>query len=230
MTQPFSGKIGRLVASLEEARHHHSGPCLLSPMTARLPASLADLCSSLPIGDANGELLEALRNSPPLPEQTYAGVLANDPFRLADDLLEMLTRLGCRRVANWPSTALLSGELAEALTHSGLGYREEMAFLTQARKHGFETLAIVSQTAQMPLALAARPSQLMIAAGLSATTEASRVEEQKVLLALAKGIEAEGKAVWCYEHDGVAEITAALHPVAEVVICHPQVGARYNKP
>lgn len=230
MAELFSGKIGRLVAGLEEARYHHNGPCLLSPMTARLPAPLADLSSSLPIGDTNGELLEALRTSPPIPEQTYAGVLANDPFRLADDLLEMLGNLGCKRVANWPSTAMLSGELAEALTYSGLGYREEMAFLTQARKFGFETLAVVSRIEQLPLALAAKPSQLMVAASLSATFDTSPTTQQKALLALAKEIRAEGKTVWCYEHDGVAEIMTALYSVADIVMRHPQSTERYNKP
>lgn len=226
MTEAFSGTIGHLVASLEEARQQRGGPSLLSPMTARLPASLADLGSSLPIGDANGELLDALRHSPAFPEETYAGVLANDPFRLADDLLEMLARLGCKRVANWPSTALLSGELAEALTHSGLGYREEMAFLGQARKRGFETLAIVSQPSQLPLAMATKPTQLMIAAGLSASVDVSPAVERRELQVLAKGIKAEGKAVWCYEHDGVAELMATLHPVAEVVIRHPHAVER----
>ncbi|MBZ0331504.1 phosphoenolpyruvate hydrolase family protein [Halomonas sp. ANAO-440] len=226
MTEAFNGTIGHLVASLEEARQQRGGPSLLSPMTARLPATLADLGSSLPIGDANGELLDALRNSPAFPETTYAGVLANDPFRLADDLLEMLARLGCKRVANWPSTALLSGELAETLTHSGLGYREEMAFLTQARKRGFATLAIVSQPSQLPLAMATKPTQLMIAAGLSASVDTSPSVERRELQVLAQKIKAEGKAVWCYEHDGVAELMAALHPVAEVVIRHPQAVER----
>ena len=218
MTEHDNTIFGQLVASPTEAQRHRAKPCILSPMMVRLPPQLADLGSSLPIGDVNGELLESLREEA-LPKETYTGVLANDPFRLPDDLLEMLARLGCYGVASWPSTAMLSGELAEALTHSGLGYEGEMNFLTRARERGFRTLAVVSREEQLPLALSAQPSRLMIAAGLE--TMASITEAQQRLLALAERVRAEHGDVWTYEHSGVAEIMAVLRPYASRVIRHP---------
>lgn len=215
---------GRLVASPAEAQNSRAGPCLLSPMTARLPPQLADLCSSLPIGDANGELLDALRSAT-LPKDSFAGVLANDPFRLPDDLLDILAKLGCSSVANWPSTAMLSGELAVALAHSGLGYEAEMDFLKRARERGFRTLAVVTHQAQLPLVRAARPSQVMIAAGLAASTAVSLTEVQECLLALMEDVSAEWSEIWIYEHGGIAGIMSTLRPRAAAVIRHPRESA-----
>lgn len=212
---------GRLAASPAEVRQHLAGPCLLSPMTARLPAQLADLCSSLPIGDANGELLDTLRGET-LQEDAFAGVLANDPFRLPDDLLDILAGLGCYGVANWPSTAMLSGELAAALTHSGLGYEAEMAFLKRARERGFRTLAVVTHQAQLPFVRAARPSHVMIAAALAASTAVSLTEVQSGLLTLMEQVKAEWDNIWVYEHGGVAGIIAELRIGAAVIVKHPQ--------
>jgi len=215
---------GRLAASAAEVRDHLTGPCLLSPMTARLPPELADLCSSLPIGDANGELLDALRGKT-LRKDAFVGVLANDPFRLPDDLLDILAGLGCYSVANWPSTAMLSGELADALTHSGLGYDAEMAFLKRARERGFRTLAAITNQAQLPLVRAAQPSHVLIAAGLAASTAVPLIEVQRSLLTLMKKVKAEWNEIWIYEHGSIAEIISALRPGAAVIIRHPQESA-----
>lgn len=220
MTLPSPDAFGRLVASLEEARRHDDVATLLSPITARLPAPLADLASSLPIGDANGELLESLRGRGDFPARTVAGVLATDPFRLADDLLEMLRQRGCNRVANWPSTAMLGGELEQALAHSGLGYAEEMGFLARARQQGFETLAVITREQQLVSALAAQPSRLLIAVALEAA-EGPAEREGARLASLAERIRDSGYPLWLYEHDGVKAATASLHPWAEAVIRHP---------
>lgn len=212
---------GRLAASPAEVREHLAGPCLLSPMTARLPPQLADLCSSLPIGDANGELLDALRGET-LREDAFAGVLANDPFRLPDDLLDILAGLGCYGVANWPSTAMLSGELADALTHSGLGYEAEMMFLKRAGERGFRTLAVVTHQSQLPFVRAAQPSQVMIAAGIAASTAVSLSDVQSSVLMLMEKVKAEWNNIWIYEHGSVAGIMSALRTSATVIIKHPQ--------
>ncbi|MCE8018564.1 hypothetical protein HOP51_00325 [Halomonas sp. MCCC 1A11036] len=219
MILPSPAVFGRLVASLEEARRHDDVATLLSPITSRLPAQLADLASSLPIGDANGELLEALRSHGDFPTRTVAGVLATDPFRLADDLLEMLRQRGCNRVANWPSTAMLGGELGQALAHSGLGYAEEMAFLARARQQGFETLAVITQEQQLVSALAAQPSRLLIAVALEAAEGPSERESAR-LASLAERIRDAGYPLWLYEHDEVKAVTASLHHWAEVLIRH----------
>ncbi|SDI93640.1 phosphoenolpyruvate hydrolase family protein [Billgrantia gudaonensis] len=211
---------GYLVASLEAVPNDADAPRLLSPVTARLPAPLSDLACSLPIGDANGELLEALHGDIAFPERGFAGVLAIDPFRLADDLLEMLSQRGCRRVANWPSTALLGGTLGESLAHSGLGYDEEMAFLARARQHGFHTMATIAREEQLSPALAAGPSQLLMAV----PPEAAETQPDKAragLLALMERVREAGYSPWLYEHDEVKALTASLHPWVEAVIRHP---------
>lgn len=220
MTFPSPAMAGQLLASLDAARQSEGVPSLLSPMTARLPAALADLAYSLPIGDANGELLEALRVTGAFPEHTFAGVLANDPFRLADDLLEMLSQRGCRRVANWPSAALLGGSLSEALRHSGLGYAEEMAFLARARRQGFHTLAVICREQQLDSVLAANPTKLLVAVELEAA-EAPPNKTCEDLLALVEEIRTAGHSPWLYEHVGVETLTAALHAKVEGVIRHP---------
>lgn len=218
MTSTTRAMPGRLIASLGPA-YKEDIPSLLSPLTARLPATLADLASCLPIGDANGELLDSLRDSDVFPEQTYAGVLASDPFRLADDLLKMLSQRGCCRVANWPSCALLGGALGEALTHSGLGYEEEMAFLTHARQSGFYTLAVIAKEQQLALALASNPSQMLIAVEMEAI-ETQPDKAKASLLTLAERIQAAGYSPWLYEHDGVKALTEFLYPRVSVVIRH----------
>ena len=214
-----STSAGRLVATPAEAWKHDAGPCLLSPMTARLPPRLADLSSSLPIGDANGELLESLRGGA-LPEDGFAGVLANDPFRLPDDLLGLLVGLGCTAVANWPSTALLSGELAGAVAHSGLGYDTEMAFLARARERGFRTLAVITQEEQLPQTWAAQPSRVLVAAGLAAMVDVPLADVQGSLLKLLDKAKDKWGEAWIYEHEGVAEIMSALRPYASATIRH----------
>lgn len=229
MTPPTQAKPGRLIASLEQALANDAAPSLLSPLTARLPAPLADLACSLPIGDANGELLDALRGGGTFPEQTYAGVLAIDPFRLADDLLEMLSQRGCHRVANWPSCALLGGALGEALTHSGLGYEEEMAFLTHARQRGFHTLAVIAKEQHLSLALAANPSQFLITVELEAV-EKQPERAKASLLALAERIQDAGYTPWLYEHEGVKALTEPLYPRVGVVVRHPGQARQANLP
>lgn len=218
MTPITQAMPGRLIASLGPTNEEDI-PSLLSPLTARLPAALADLASCLPIGDANGELLDSLRDREIFPEQTYAGVLASDPFRLADDLLKMLSQRGCCRVANWPSCALLGGVMGEALTHSGLGYKEEMAFLARARQRGFHTLAVIAKEQQLSLALASNPSQMLIAVEMEAIeTQPDRAKAS--LFTLAERIQAAGYSPWLYEHDGVKALTEFLYPRVGVVIRH----------
>lgn len=210
---------GRLIATPAEAWKHPERPCLLSPMTARLPPRLADLSSTLPIGDANGELLESLRGGI-MPKGAFAGILANDPFRLPDDFLKLLTGLGCTSVANWPSTALLSGELAEAMAHSGLGYDTEMSFLARARERGFGTLAVITQDDHLTHAWAAQTSRVLLAVGLPTTIDIPLAEVQESLLKLLEKAKAKWGEVWIYEHEGVAEIMSALRPHASAIIRH----------
>ncbi|MBA2777916.1 phosphoenolpyruvate hydrolase family protein [Billgrantia kenyensis] len=213
---------GHLVGSLEAAWAHGGTPSLLSPFTARLPASLADLAGSLPIGDANGELLASTRGETPFPEHAFAGVLATDPFRLADDLLDMLSRRGCRGVANWPSSALLGGTMGEALSHSKLGHDEEMAFLALAGERGFRTLAVIASEAQLAAALPARPSQLLVAVSVSVSknpaTAGAMVER------LLEKVREAGYAPWLYEHAGVKALLEPLQTRAEVILRHPGPG------
>ncbi len=178
---------GWFVASLDETTKRGYGPSILSPVTATLHPRLADMACTLPIGDANGRLLDALDGSAAA-HRVLAAVLACDPFRRVDDLLDALWNAGARAVINWPCVGLLSGELGAALTHSGFTYAREMAMLERARYRGLSPAAVVSNEEQLTEALAIRPDLLLIVPGLVATkaeARQARVAEIEQLLQLA---------------------------------------------
>lgn len=156
---------GWFVATVDEAVACDGGPCLLSPLTATLPAHLADMACALPIGDANGQVLDALRHDPRPTPWVFAAVLAGDPFRRTDDLLDALTAEGVSGVINWPSVGFLSGELGAALVQSGFTYALELEMLARAQQRGLATAAVVSDKEQIRAATASQPDMMLLAPG-----------------------------------------------------------------
>lgn len=161
----WAGDDGWFVASVGEAAARGPGPCVLSPLTALLPPRLADMACALPIGDANAQLLEALPGVADT-DWVVAAVLAGDPFRRVDDLLDAVAAAGARSVINWPSVGLLSGELGTALAHSGFDYARELDMLERAQRRGLAIAAVVSDPRQLVEAAALRPNMLLLVPGL----------------------------------------------------------------
>lgn len=165
---------GWIVTSAESAHRRGPGPCILCPILAGLGPQLSDIAAVLPVGDANGLILSELEKEPTQAAHVVAGVLANDPFRSQERLLTALRERGMRAVANWPSLGLISGELGQALTHSGFTFQAEVDLLRRARMMGFATVAFASGAAQVQQALAAEPSMIVLAPPLSAASEQDR--------------------------------------------------------
>ena len=147
------------------------GPCILCPILAGLGPELADVAAALPIGDANALLLTALEAVPDA-TNLIAGVFANDPFRPRDDMFTVVAARNVAAVANWPSVALLSGELAEQLSCAGYTFGNEMAMLEQARRRGLSTVAFVCTEAQARDARRAGAAMIVVAPPPATGTEA----------------------------------------------------------
>ena len=147
------------------------GPCILCPILAGLGPELADVAAALPIGDANARLLTALEAAPDA-TKLVAGVFANDPFRPRDDVFAMAAARNVAAVANWPSVALLSGELAEQLSCAGYTFANEMAMLEQARRRGLSTVAFACTEEQARDARRASAAMIVVAPLPAAGTRA----------------------------------------------------------
>lgn len=155
--------VGWLVATRGGARARGPGPCILCPILHRLDAGLAEIAAALPIGDANGLLMDALSVEGRVEPHVVAGVMANDPFRHFDEFLGSLFERGVRTIVNWPSVGPLSGELAAAFTHSGFTFENELEMLSKARARGFAVTAFVVNADHGRQALALEPEMLILA-------------------------------------------------------------------
>ena len=74
-------------------------------------------------------------------------------------------------VANWPSVALLSGELAEQLSCAGYTFANEIAMLEQARRRGLSTVAFVCTEEQAREARGAGAAMIIVAPPPAVGTE-----------------------------------------------------------
>lgn len=134
---------------------------VVCPHFAGLTAMEAMLAGALPIGDANAATL-ALAGRFTDDAETYAAILAADPFRPPPLLLPALREAGVRAVINLPSLAGIGGGLAAALHHAGADYAAELATLVQAKAHGFQVMAVAGDPGQAGRALASGLDQLLI--------------------------------------------------------------------
>lgn len=106
----------------------------------------SSLCGYLPIGDANGIVLEmGEREVLPVTRDTpvIAGVFASDPTREMWHLIEQIKNVGFSGVINFPSVAWLEGELRSGLESSGLGFQRELDMTRLAHEAGLYTMAYV---------------------------------------------------------------------------------------
>jgi hypothetical protein len=125
-----------------------AGICLLFPALRGLPPEDALALAMLPIHDANGLLLDALRGAPagggPF-APAFAAVCLSDPFRRMDDVFAALRSAGITGVINLPTIAsLMSG--SRDLTFGAL-YERECAMLARADAAGFHVVKVVCDDA-----------------------------------------------------------------------------------
>lgn len=211
---------GWFVDSCAEAAAYRPAPCILSPVTAGLDPHLATMACTLPVGDVNGALRDAVALQVP-PDGTLAGVLAHDPFRRTRDLLAELDALGVRGIANWPSVAPLRGELAAALEHSGFTYHQEIHLLREARAKGFRVAAVVHTHEHLQLALELAPDQIVVTPGLSTPDARERRQQGEAATALARTArQRSGGPVWLHLHPGFAESLEGMAPEGVLVLRH----------
>jgi predicted TIM-barrel enzyme len=94
----------------------------------------------LPIGDANGVLLELARELPK-DAPVLAGVCATDPLRLLDRFVAELRGLGFAGVVNSPSVGWIDGSPRRSLEDTGLGYAREVELIRLAREADLVAIA-----------------------------------------------------------------------------------------
>ncbi|MDN3519536.1 phosphoenolpyruvate hydrolase family protein [Aquisalimonas lutea] len=193
---------GWFVATIDDAVSR-GGPCVLSPLTAGLPPGLADMAYALPVGDANGLVLDALQARDGGAAEIVAAVFAGDPFRRIDDLLDDLAAHGVRGVINWPSVGMLPGEFGAELVHSGFTFALELEMLERARQRGLATIATVSDKDQIRQAAAVHPDMLLVTPGLAADENDAPATRPARLQELLREAD---------EHAPAIERRAYLHP------------------
>ncbi len=224
---PVHGKTGRLVGHMDDTPPADGELVIVSPLTASLPRALGEIACALPVGDANGALLEALNGAPP-ENGVFAGMLAHDPFRRTADLLDALCQRGIAGVVNWPSVGALDGETAAALAHSGFRYADELAFLQRASRRGLHTAVRVHDIGQLEAALETGPRRLIVAPGAQATSDADPYALPDEMAAVVDAVETlSGIQAWAFLPTSGSE-TERLLPPSVGVIRHAGHPSRAN--
>lgn len=198
---PQATESGHLIAA---APREPAGPQILAPILAGLSPALADLAAALPIGDANGMLLAEVDRIGEPPDNTVAGVFANDPFRSMDTLLAELSRRGVRAITNWPSVGPLGGELAAAYHHSGMTLEVELDCLARARDMGMSGFALVTGVESAQAALDRGIANLIVAPGLAVPDPAGRRDAARDATRLVEELASPGNC-WLYAHPDFAD-------------------------
>lgn len=142
---------------------------LFCPAVAGLAAHAIEAVSLLPIHDCNGRLLQAIAGGARGAEGVSACVFTIDPFRRYADLFAALREAGFSRVTNFPSTAVIDGEMRDSLEELGFGSGREECFLREAAEAGFNVTAFVTT---------AEGAQDMLAAGASSLVTPAQFVKQ----------------------------------------------------
>jgi predicted TIM-barrel enzyme len=109
-----------------------------------------DLLAMMPVCDVNGGLADALDVLPPWPADGAApavGLFLLDPFLRLSDMAARLRRAGVRRVANYPTVAVLEGETARALASVGISPAGEFEALRALAADGFGIVGFATSAA-----------------------------------------------------------------------------------
>lgn len=119
----------------------------------------------LPIGDANGTMLEmGEREILPIVDDipVIAGVFASDPTRVVETLLDKVKVLGFAGVTNFPTVGLLEGDFRASLEQTGLGFEREVDMVRYARSIDLFTIVYVF-TPQQATQMAAAGADCVVA-------------------------------------------------------------------
>ena len=99
-------------------------------------AGRGSLAGMMPYGDANGIVMEMVREVLPVVQQTpvLAGVCGTDPFRRMDHFLDEVRRAGFAGVQNFPTVGLIDGTLRQGLEETGMGFGLEVDMICRAHE------------------------------------------------------------------------------------------------
>lgn len=138
------------------------GRRIYCPAVSGLSGQLADLAIVMPRIDNNRALFLG-----PGPETgNYAGVLTSDPFGTSSSFLQRLREHGYAGLANWPSAILFEGQTKHWMASIPATPELEYAWLANAQKNGFETLAFFRSLEQGRAALNAGLRHLALHPGM----------------------------------------------------------------
>lgn len=142
------------------------------PALAGLSGTQADLAIVMPRIDNNRALFVERDTD----FDGYAGVLTCDPFGTAASFLRRLADHGYQGVANWPSTIFFEGQTKHSMASIPATPELEYAWLANAQKSGFQTLAFFRSLEQGRAALNAGLRQLVLHPGLVTQNDRGPVE------------------------------------------------------
>jgi predicted TIM-barrel enzyme len=192
---------------------------IVCPHFAGLGADEADMVGCLPIGDANGAMLAAA-GSLGDDDQIFAGILAADPFRPAPMLVGLLQEAGVRAVVNLPTVAGITDGLADALSHAGVDYANELLTLARAAELGLNVLAVVTTAAQARQAIEAGLRQLLVYPAPIEADPSNRTRAAAIALEAAQTIRevAPDATVLAFRHPSYGLLLAPLLAASDGVV------------
>lgn len=133
-------------------------------------AGRGSLAGLMPYGDANGIVVELLREVVTVVDTTpvIAGVCGTDPFRAQAPFLQELVRLGAAGVQNFPTVGLIDGRFRQALEETGMSYAREVDLIAEASRLELFTMPYVFDVNQASAMIDAGASMLVGHLGLTA--------------------------------------------------------------
>lgn len=195
------------------------GKRIYCPAISGLSGRLADLAIVMPRIDNNRALCADTGSE----TGSFAGVLACDPFGTPSSFLRRLRDHGYSGVANWPSAILFEGQTKHWMASIPATPELEYAWLANAQKEGFETLAFFRSLEQGQGALDAGLRQLVLHPGLVPKDE---MGPRKLLIASLRGLieklgRKEPKAnILMYDHVGLGGTITAQDLNAQGVVSY----------
>lgn len=129
----------------------------------------SSLASFLPIRPANEWVFEIAEeeilrrcNSP-----VFAGLNVRDPAIDPADLVERAKAVGFAGICNFPTTALLDGQLRRLADSEGIGFGKECELMREAKSRGMKSLAYVTTNRDARMMLEAGAEMICVVVGFT---------------------------------------------------------------
>src|SRR5438128_8942443 len=108
-------------------------------------AGRGSLSGMMPYGDANGIVMDMVREVLPVVRDTpvLAGVCGTDPFRIMKLFLRDIQTAGFSGVQNFPTVGLIDGTFRQGLEETGMGFGLEVEMIREAHALGLLTCPYV---------------------------------------------------------------------------------------